>query len=497
MGILSAVVLTVLWAVHARAPHPAQTGVTQSTPPAHVFTTRLIPSAASWTPPQVRAVARASARVFDSAVFPESTGVVIEDARTGATLFARNPNGALVPASVLKLVAAATALRELGPTFRFTTRLVAGEPVQGDTIRGDLWLVGTGDPELKSADLLRAAAAVRDAGVSRIEGDVVADGNRFGPDAVNPAWAADDLEYGYAALTSAVTMDGGTAQFTITPDADGGAANVRVDPESIAGALVGAVRTGSADADNTLRIDPLPDGSGFQLSGTIPYGASQKYWRSLAHPTLSAAVVLRTMLTNAGIAVDGGPTIGSAPIGATSIWTHRSRPLTAIIKRMMFDSDNHIAEQLIRAAGAERFGSGALANGLAAEGEYLHEIGQDQTSSVLADGSGLSTANRLSANTVAAVLRDLVTGRDGGAFSQLLPRVGMEGTVHVRNLAPDVRGRVLGKDGYIEGVSSIAGYVNTAHHGLLIYAFLVNGWSNGLDAVWSGEDDLLSQLARL
>jgi D-alanyl-D-alanine carboxypeptidase/D-alanyl-D-alanine-endopeptidase (penicillin-binding protein 4) len=441
-------------------------------------------------------LARTSARIFGDGAFPSSTGVVVEDARTGALLYARNANTALAPASVLKIVVAATALRDLGPNYRFTTRLVTDVARQGDTLPGSLWLVGGGDPELTSADLKRAVAALKAGGIIRIGGDVIADGSLYGPDAVNPAWAADDLEYGYAALTSAVTMDGGTAQFTITPDPGGGAAGVRVDPDLIAGELVGDVRTGAADADNTLRIDPLPDGRGFQLSGTIPFGAPQKYWRSLAHPTQSAAIALRAMLFKAGIAVGGGIAVGQSPNSAVTVWTRTSRPLAAIVRRMMFDSDNHIAEQLLRAAGAQRFGTGSLTNGLEAEREYLQGIGVDQTASVLADASGLSTADRLSAQAAAKVLRDLVSGPNAAAYSDLLPRVGVDGTVHVRDLAPDVRGRVLGKDGYIEGVSSLEGYVKTEHHGVVIYAFLVNGWERGLDAVWSAEDDFLTRLAR-
>jgi D-alanyl-D-alanine carboxypeptidase/D-alanyl-D-alanine-endopeptidase (penicillin-binding protein 4) len=126
----------------------------------------------------------------------------------------------------------------------------------------------------------------------------------------------------------------------------------------------------------------------------------------------------------------------------------------------------------------------------------LQGIGVDQNAAVLADASGLSTADRLSAQAEAAVLRDLVSGPDAARYAALLPRVGVDGTVHVRTIAPDVRGRVFGKDGYIEGVSSLAGYVKTEHYGLVIYAFLVNGWERGLDAVWAGEDDYLSRLAR-
>jgi len=126
----------------------------------------------------------------------------------------------------------------------------------------------------------------------------------------------------------------------------------------------------------------------------------------------------------------------------------------------------------------------------------LRELGVPDAGSGLADGSGLSTANRIDAQAEAAVLRDFVSGSGAAEYAALLPRVGLDGTVHVRNLAPDVRGRVLGKDGYIEGVTSLAGYVKTAHHGVVIYAFLVNGWEHGLDSVWAGEDGLLAQIAR-
>jgi serine-type D-Ala-D-Ala carboxypeptidase/endopeptidase (penicillin-binding protein 4) len=494
--LLIALVVAVVWLLRSCASHPAAAIVAKSTPAPPPFKSEIIKAGSSWSVQQVHELARDASSVFGGGSFPASTGIVVESARTGVTLYARNANDGLVPASVLKLVVAATALRDLGPAYRFTTRLVTDTPPQGDTIPGSLWLVGSGDPELISQNLQAAVAGMKTAGILRIGGDVVADGSLFGPDEVNPNWQTDDLEYGYAALTSAVTMDGGTAQFTITPDAKGGDALVRVDPDAIGGELIGSVSTGPEGAENTLRIDPLPDGSGFQLSGVIPYGAPQKYWRSLAHPTQSAAVALRTMFVDAGITVGGGAIIGTAPTGASTIWTKKSRPLTAIVRRMMFDSDNHIAEQLLRAVGAKQTGVGSLGNGLAAERDYLRHVGVGQSGLVFADASGLSTADRLTARAAAGVLRELVSGPDAASVTAVLPRVGIDGTVHVRQLAPDVRGRVIGKDGYIEGVTSLAGYVKTAHHGLVIYVFLVNGWENGLDAIWASEDGFLSRLAR-
>ena len=475
--------------LEAQAPAP--------TPTPAVGEVALIDRGAPWSSQAKRAVSVIAAQTFDDPAFPQQTGVVIESARDGTVLYSRNAALSLIPASALKLVVAATALRDLGPSYRFTTRLASDATPQADVVQGSIWFVGSGDPELTSHDLRTAVAALYAKGVRRVTGDIVADGSRFGADEVAPSWHADDLEYGYAAPASAVTLDGGTAQFTITPDANGGAALVSVDPPDIAGTVTGAVRSVSADGENTLRIDPLPGGMGFQVSGDIPYGAPQKYWRSLAHPEQSAADALRAMFIAAGIEVDGDAHVGTAPAGANTLWSKQSRPISLIVRRMAFDSDNHIAEQLVRAVGAQSAGVGTLENGLARERDFLDSIGVSQHGVVLEDASGLSDGNRITARALAAVLRRLATDPDGPYVSGLLPRVGVEGTVRIRDLAPDALGRVLGKDGYITGVSSIAGYVLTRYHGVVIYAFVVNDWDGELDSIWRAEDDLLAKLSAI
>ncbi len=66
----------------------------------------------------------------------------------------------------------------------------------------------------------------------------------------------------------------------------------------------------------------------------------------------------------------------------------------------------------------------------------------------------------------------------------------------MRHLAPETKGRVFAKDGYIEGASALAGYVLSAHHGPVIFVFLVNEWEHGLDAVWTHENQMLDLIAR-
>lgn len=405
---------------------------------------------------------------------------------------------ALVPASTIKVIVAGTALRDLGPGYRFETSVVTNGTIDGGTLHGDAYLVGGGDPELATGDLRAAVEQIKREGIALIDGGVVSDGSLYGPDAVNKSWDADDLEYGWAAPPSAVTIDNGAVQFTITPDPNGGLAQVAVEPPAAAGRVVGNVRTAGEDADNTIQIDPFPDNSGFTLSGQIPYGAPQKYWRSVAHPTRIAANVLQALAFTGGIGVSGVATTGKAPSGgSTVLWSHRSRPLAAIVQKMALDSDNHIAEQLLRAVGAHAAGTGTLANGIAAERHFLAALDADDSDIYIDDGSGLSDKNRITSHALAAVLRSMLSRADAAAELALLPRVAIEGTVRFRPIAPDALGRVRGKDGYIQGASGLAGYVETAHHGVIVFAFLVNNWEQGLDAVWNAEDEALARIARM
>ncbi|HET9343178.1 MAG TPA: D-alanyl-D-alanine carboxypeptidase/D-alanyl-D-alanine-endopeptidase [Candidatus Eremiobacteraceae bacterium] len=484
-----------LRSMHGIAPSAAPTPTIPTAPP---FTSAFVRHGSAWSDADKSKVVRAAAPILNGAAFPATTGAVIVDARTGHILYEHDAHVPLVPASTLKVVVAATALHDLGPTHRFETEIVTDGAIRDGTLDGDLYLVGGGDPELATDDLRGAVHRLKDEGIGVVSGAVVSDGSLYGPDAVNKTWDAEDLEYGWAAPPSAITIDNGAVQFTLTPDPDGGLATIQVDPPGAAGKIVGGVRSVSEYADNTLRIDPLPDGSGYALSGQIPYGAPQKYWRSIAKPTAVAATVLRSLAYSGGVAVAGDATTGKAPAGAsTTLWAHRSRPVASIVQQMARDSDNHIAEQLLRAVGANASGTGTLDGGLAAEHSFLASIGADDPRNALVDGSGLSAADYVTAATLAAALRSMLRGSDAQAEAALLPRVALDGTVRYRPLAPDVLGRVRGKDGYIEGASGLAGYVETAHHGVVVYAFLVDDWQQGLDAIWAGEDDILARIARM
>jgi len=494
IGVLVLAIVVVALAVivgRGHSQHTIQTQQAQLPPPTH-HTTSWLRRGNTWTQTQAAQLRTDLDKLVATDVFPASTGMLVLDGRDGRVLYSRNPRLPLIPGSAIKLMTAAAALGALGPQYRFITSVVSDESPSGGVLNGNIWVVGGGDPELTSDNLRSAVREIQLHGVQSIAGNVYADGSRYGPDRVSDSWEANDLQYGWAAPASAVSIDGGSLQFTITPRA-GTEAMVAVDPPGQN--VIASVETAAADSENTLHIDPLPNDGGYEVRGQIPYGAPQKYWRAVPHPTHAAAVSLLAMMKLAGIEVSGSAGESSPPARTTTLWEHRSRTLDRIVKQMFFLSDNHYAEELLRAVGWKAFGLGNLPNSFAAEQAFLQSNHVPNQGVVIADGSGLSARNKVTANCIAASLRFLLNQPLPEAPFTLLPRAGIEGTVRVRHLAPEATGRVFAKDGYIQGASALAGYVLTTNHGPVIFVFLVNNWEHSLDAVWAHEDSMLDLIA--
>src|SRR5262245_35446962 len=101
------------------------------------------------------------------------TGLFVADARSGEPLFAVNADDPLNPASNIKMISTATALELLGPSFRYSTRLLGGAPDAKGVIKGDIYLLGTWDPTLGVDDMDKLAEQVAAKGVRQLDGDVL------------------------------------------------------------------------------------------------------------------------------------------------------------------------------------------------------------------------------------------------------------------------------------------------------------------------------------
>ena len=425
-------------------------------------------------------------------------GVLAVDSRSGAVLYARNPDDELQTASALKLLAGSVAIDELGPAFRFHTSLAY------DASRGALVLRGGGDPFLGHADMRAAAAAVRAA--SDVTFDRIrVDDRRYERRPYPDGWEWDDFPYYYAPRLSALQFEEGIDTYAVVPgDAVGSPATLALDGEAVdaapercdrnVGTLVARVRTGATGSRPSVDVDVNGDGC-TELAGSVPLGATGVTVDvTSADPALRAANALRVALGNAAatvVARDDEP----PDLAARVLWSHDSESLDTLLgPRFWIPSDNLVAETLVREIGiAATLGRGSTANGITAEKRWLGRICVDVATVTLADGSGLSQYDRATPAALVAILQHDWHGPHRALVLRSLP-VGGAGRGSIPGIAgTQAAGRVFAKTGSFTHVRALAGYLAPRRHGAMTFAFLVDDWNGDDDALARWRAKILSR----
>ena len=429
---------------------------------------RATPSPAPWTATQIAQLRRALNEAFAPARSDRYSLAVID--ATGRVIYADRERAAVTPASVQKLIVADAALNLLGPRYRFHTVFAATHAPADGALGSNLWLVGSGDPSLRSDDLRGAVRGLAREGLQRIDGAVAVDASEMRGPEINPHWDPSDANEDFQVPTSAVSLDDGTAEFRVYGLSPGEPARVAVVPSNRDVRLTGAVRT-SVTGDDVVIAAQAPNL--FALGGDIPRDTEEKFWLPVHNMPVYVGDVIERMLHQAGIVTAQRPQVSSAPLDTIVLWDHRSQPLRTLIGHMLYVSDNHYAEQLMRALAVDAGEEGTDENGLAVERSFLSSRGIPTDGLRAVDGSGLAEADRVCAITLARILSDAELQDHGAELYLLLPAGGRDGTLSHYDFTTAL-GRVRAKTGTLSDANSLAGYVNTMHHGRVTFAFMIN-----------------------
>jgi D-alanyl-D-alanine carboxypeptidase/D-alanyl-D-alanine-endopeptidase (penicillin-binding protein 4) len=213
----------------------------------------------------------------------------------------------------------------------------------------------------------------------------------------------------------------------------------------------------------------------------------------VADPALAAAARLRKALVAAGVEVPRKAGLGTAPVDGTSVTAVDSEPLSQILREMNRESDNFLAEMLLKTVGAQAIGKGTTPAGAAVVRRDLAAIGISLDGSRLLDGSGLSYGDRLTARTLSELLVAVWSdARLRRPFVRSLAVAGVNGTLEDRLEKPPAKGRVRGKTGTTSIASTLAGYVGDRY----AFAILMNGRPLPAEAARDGQDRFVQLLAR-
>jgi serine-type D-Ala-D-Ala carboxypeptidase/endopeptidase (penicillin-binding protein 4) len=441
-------------------------------------------------------------------------GIFVHDPSAGTTLVEHAAERHFIPASNTKIVVAAVALGELGPMYRYETRLLAA-PGPEDSIASGLLLVASGDPTLSSrfgdgdfAALDSLAAGAYAAGIRHVAGDLVVDASRFDGERVRGVWEVGDLPFAYAPPTGAFAVAEGTFALVRRPGAAVGApAIVEVIGGSGLQPVHALVTTDTAGAPTRWEVDYLERRDTVHITGRIALGDAPDTVRlAVADPNAVAARALADALRRNGVTVGGLTRIVADSAEAAALRARaashrivairRSPPLSDIVAGILQPSQNWIAEQVLKTLGAERRGRGSWEAGLDVERDYLmRAVGLDSLEFSLRDASGLSAQNLLSPRAIVRILEHARMAAWGGDFRRALAAPGLSGST-LSNRLEGLEGRVQAKTGTISNVATLSGFVTTDSGRELTFSIMTNGTGLPSGIVRRAIDRIIMELAR-
>ena len=428
-----------------------------------------------------------TARLTDNAVW----GVQIKSLDSGRLLYSRNASTLMMPASNMKIVTLAAAAETLGWDYRFKTTLETTAPIEGGVLKGDLIVRGSGDPTINTRNARAAAvfdewaAALRAAGITRIDGAIAGDASAFDSRGLGQGWAWDYLEAGYAAPVGALEYNENIATVSIRPGAKpGAAAELQLVPGTGLGLLYHVV-TGEPGSRTAISLERRTSDNYLDVSGSIAADATAVTREvAVVSPTKYFAQACLLALTERGIPVVR-PAIDLAERPPDAIDQPRrvlhetlSPPLRDIATTMMKASQNLYAETLLKAIGAAKAQRGTSAAGRTAASEVFTAWGIPENAYVQADGSGLSRYGYVTPAMVVTLLERLHRDpRHRDAFVATLPIAGKDGTISTRMRATRAEGNAVAKTGSISNARALSGYVRTRDGELLAFSILANNFT--------------------
>lgn len=412
-------------------------------------------------------------------------GVEVRNLKTGELVESYRADKVIPPASVMKLLTTGCALGILGPDFRFETTIERTGPVENGILHGDLVIRGGCDPSLGSRQMKRAnflstwVNAIRDAGISRINGRVVADMSLLDGDATNPGWLFEDMGNYYAPGIFALNYLDNTTNIVLQSGNIGTVATVlRSDPEIPGLRYINHIRCTNITYDGAY-VHGLAYSNERYLTGSVP--SSQGTFGvkgDIPNPGLLLATHLTNALRNAGISVKEEPDYitESSLYSATNatIYVHRSESLAELVRETNIHSNNLFAESIFRYLGTRYAKPGTIQQSADVVREYWAQRGIQIRGARIMDGCGLAPQDAVSAETWVQILRYMAKSPNAETWFASLPISGETGTLRGLGAGTELAGKIQAKSGTIGGTKNFAGYIETKSGDRLVFAVLVN-----------------------
>lgn len=402
----------------------------------------------------------------------------------GATVAAVNADQRMVPASNLKLITTGTALATLGPDYRFKTAIGYTGTIENGVLNGDLYIIGGGDPTIAGDDIASLPMEVtfrswstllKKAGIESINGRIVGDSRAWEGYLEYGDWTYEDIGTYYGTGAGALCFYKNAIDLQVAAgEAEGAPVQaVQAYPETPWMNNYNRGITGKEGSGNSLYLYTTDLAPYAELRGTFALDRAPKTEHfANKFGALTCACYFQKYLSSIGMEASGGPADidregrirtadfvpGDKAGEPVIIGTGESMRLADIARQTNVESDNFYAEAIFRTMGEETSGYAVYDSARVAEKSALKKLGLNPDDVTIADGSGLSRSNAVSARFINAFLQAMTSSPAFPAFLASIPAPG-EGTLVPVLKNNSFKNRFRLKSGSMGGVLCYSGYL--------------------------------------
>lgn len=415
------------------------------------------------------------------------SSLTVINTQTGEVIFSANGNTGLPPASTLKTVTSITAFNVLGKDFTWKTSVAYTGSISSEgTLEGDVILLGSGDPTLGSARYSQSApkpllerwvAAIRQAGIKRINGSVLSDDRLFGTQSLPLGWIWQDIGNYYGAGTSNLTWAENQFGLLFKAGAKAGQLTklVRTEPATDYLKIVNEVTTGPAGSGDNVYAYSSPYSDIIYLRGTYGLDLQKTIFASLPDPAFEVAYRLEDTLNRSGITVNKAASTARRfllnsqrfPENSKVIDTYTSPDLGKVVYWFNQKSLNIYGEQILKTLTLKQNKNINTDGAEVIQDFWTNKLSIDPNSLKILDGSGLSPENRVTTLTMARILHSAKKESWFNTFYDSLP----------------LYNNMKMKSGSIRDVLAYAGYQTSSSGVQMAFSIITSNYNGGTSAI--------------
>ncbi|HJN37951.1 MAG TPA: D-alanyl-D-alanine carboxypeptidase/D-alanyl-D-alanine-endopeptidase [Gammaproteobacteria bacterium] len=411
------------------------------------------------------------------------------------------------PASTLKLITATLALTNLGPNYQFKTSLNAYGKIKKSKLDGFIEITFGGDPKFSRFTLRKWFKQLKKSGISTIKGNI----NLIDPPSINPPGRlSNELNDCYGRMPSSASIDQNCSIIKVEGTQQNVLANLVTNTrtEGLINNQVTSTRhcryQGDEPSahlifhDKTAILNLYQDNKAITLTGCI-HPKHFPVQVTIAPPKNS---FLKNQILDAlkrnNMTLQGNIRIIPKPLGtqkqAILHKQQKSMPVKTLLKRLLLNSDNHIAEALYYGSTQNKIKQPYWLNAEKNAKTTLKTLGLNFSNAAILDGSGLSRYNHIQTKQMVQLLEVIYKSPKLRPYIlKYLPASGRTGTLSYRFRHPNLRNIIQAKTGTLKDVLGLSGYL-THQQRIIAFSMALDGNKNSYGLYMSKENKLFNNL---